>query len=689
VRLVKDALPSLVDEAAEDGGLVVDGPATGLAPAAGRVAGAVLPAWARDRSAVAALAKSHAGYYGRTAAFHSVRAPLYWARLAGTSPRGGWRLVAGLVRWVSDPGGRAALSGLSVASAGDAATLLRLREHHRTAVRTRLAGVAGGTLAAGIALGVLSVRAPLLGLLAGLVLLAVLGLAGRGNDASITSRPVRGHEAPKLTSDLILAALAALGIGELNKAMKLAADAVRFTAPITRDGPGWRADIDLPPGVTAGDVIERRDRLASGLRRPVSCVWPEPDPDSHAGRLVLWVADRPLSAAKPVPWLLTVKGKANVFDPVPVGVDPRGRPVTIGLMYAAGIIGAIPRMGKTFLLRLLLLAAALDVRAELHVYNLKGGADLDALALVAHRYRTGDDDEDVEYLLRDLHELVSEMRRRYKLVRDLPKTRCPESKVTDELASDETLGLHPILLALDECGVAFEHPVHGKEIEEHTTALVKRGPAVAIMVWDATQRPDAKSLPTGISSSAALRICLKVMGHTENDMVLGSGAYKAGVRATMFSRKDLGVAYLAGEGDDLVIVRTAYIDNPAAEKIATRARTARLAAGRLTGHAAGIDPEPEKDTDSILDHLVTVWPAEQPKVWSDELAALLAGTFPGQYDGWSGEQIAPAVAPHRIRPVQIKRVIDGRAVNRRGLTRHDVHAAIAARDHPTEPRSGS
>ena len=56
--------------------------------------------------------------------------------------------------------------------------------------------------------------------------------------------------------------------------------------------------------------------------------------------------------------------------------------------------------------------------------------------------------------------------------------------------------------------------------------------------WAATQRPDAKSLPTGISADAVLRRCLKVQGQVENDMVLGTSAYKNGTRATMFSRKD-------------------------------------------------------------------------------------------------------------------------------------------------------
>ncbi len=108
-----------------------------------------------------------------------------------------------------------------------------------------------------------------------------------------------------------------------------------------------------------------------------------------------------------------------------------------------------------------------------------------------------------------------------------------------------------------------------------------------------------------------LRLCFKVAGQVENDMVLGTSMYKAGVRATTFARTDRGVGYLAGEGDDPVIVRAAYLDGPTAEAVAARARAARLTAGLLTGHAAGVDPDPDDSTIGILDHLATVWPAER------------------------------------------------------------------------------
>jgi S-DNA-T family DNA segregation ATPase FtsK/SpoIIIE len=648
---------------------------------------AVIPQWCRDPKAAMAAVRWAVGYYVHCAAYHLVRLPVYWLRLAARSPVGAFRMTNAVGRWVLDPHGRAVRQGLASMTeyeGRDGAVYLRLVEHRRQVVRTRCLLVAVTAAAAVAAIAVLSTPARLAS--AAVVLLGLLGLVGRSADKPVTSRAVDSAGVPRLTADLILTALGSLGLGEMNKALaKGGTAAVRFPAPITRDGPGFRADIDLPPGVTAGDVIERRDRLASGLRRPLGCVWPEVDTDAHAGRLVLWVGDRSLSSAKPVMWPLAKSGRVNVFEPVVIGADQRGRPVTVTLMYASGVEGAQPRMGKTFLLRLICLAAALDPRVQLHAYNLKGGSDFEPLAMVAHRYRAGDDSDDIEYLVRDLRSLSADMRRRYRTIRDLPKAACPESKVTDDLAGQRALHLHPVLVALDECQIAFEHDRHGAEITSLVTDLVKRGPAVGIMVWVATQRPDAKSLPTGISANAVLRICLKVQGQVENDMVLGTSAYKNGTRATMFGRKDRGIAILAGEVDDPQIVRAAYVDTPAAEAIATRARAARVGADLLTGHAAGVDADADADTTGVLEHLLAVWPDGDEKAWCDDLAERLAATYPGSYDGWTGEQVTASVRPHGLRTIQIKRTVDGRAVNKRGLARTAALDAVAAAES-TRPR---
>ena len=109
-----------------------------------------------------------------------------------------------------------------------------------------------------------------------------------------------------------------------------------------------------------------------------------------------------------------------------------------------------------------------------------------------------------------------------------------------------------------------------------------------------------------------------------------------------------------------------------------------LAAGTLTGHAAGIDPDPDPSDQSLLDHLAEVWPLTEEgpvdKVWWDDLAIRLAETFPGLYSGWTGKQVSTAAKPHGLNSGQVKRTIDGRQLNRRGLTHTDLAAALRARD---------
>jgi S-DNA-T family DNA segregation ATPase FtsK/SpoIIIE len=641
----------------------------------------VIPAWLRDPATARQAAAWGVRHAGKTTAFHTVRVPGYWARLAARSPVGVFRVLRSVFRWVSDADGAAVRKAMSANARGsgygtsDATAYARLEEQRRELVRGRSATVAVVVLLLVSACwGVALTCPPWLSVTLAAVLVAFLGLAGRDMSRPVVSHYTDAAAVPRLTSDLILTALGALGIAELNKGLK--GDGVRFPSPIVRDGAGWRAEIDLPAGVTAGAIVDRRDRLAAGLRRPLSAVWPEGDSDVHEGRLVLWVADKAMSKAKPVTWPLAVKGTTSLFNEFPIGVDPRGRPVGITLMFASMVIGAQPRMGKTFTARVIMLGAALDPLAELHIYDLKGGADWLPLAQVAHAFRVGDEPEDIAYLLADLRDLDADMRRRYKTIRGLDRDVCPEGKITPDLAKRKNLGLHPVVVYLDECQIAFENPTHGAELTALAEDLTRRGPAAGITLIAATQRPDAKSLPTGISSSAVLRLCLRVAGQVENDMVLGTSAYKSGHRATMFARTERGVGYLSGETEDPVILRAAYIDAQAAEKIAARARTARLAAGRLTGYAAGTDPTPDTDTASILDHLAAVWPGTESRAWCEVLAERLAVAFPTTYTGWTGENVTAAIRPHGLTTRQIK--LGG--ANRRGLHRMDLTRALTDRD---------
>ncbi|WP_314411988.1 cell division protein FtsK [Streptomyces sp. DSM 40484] len=648
----------------------------------------VVPVWLKSLAELKTATAWVARHYAHSVGYHALRSPVYAARLAFQAPTGAARFIGGTVRWVADREGEPVR--LAAVRREDAAEYLKLSRQRDGRVRMRtLVTVLAMFIGVGSALA-LYVLAPdwLQVVSVGAVTMA-LGFAGRKADAPVIHKAVELPKAVKLTSDIVLRALGALGIPAINQAQGKGRDGFEFTAPITRDGPGWRAEGNLPYGVTVTDVIERRDRLASGLRRPLGCVWPEAVPDEHTGHLVLWVGDQDLNKSKKPAWPLAKAGTVDLFKPVAYGTDQRGRWVEITLMYIAGVIGAIPRMGKTFLLRLLLLIAALDPRAELHTYDMKGTGDLDPVGnAVSHRHAAGDDDEAIAYALADWRALREELRRRTKVIRSLPRDICPENKVTSTLADKRSLGLHPIVIAVDECQVFFEHGEHGKEFEEIATDLVKRGPATGIVFLAATQRPDAKSLPTGISANASARWCLKVMGQTENDMVLGTSAYKRGVRATMFAWGDKGIHYFIGEGSDARIVGSVYVDGPGADLIAARARKVREKAGLLSGHALGEAPEqvtgPAYD---LLADILAVIPEKETRPWNDVTVDRLAELRPEVYGPWAELEPAERAAhlttvlkPYGISTGQVGRRIKGKTVNRTGFTRAHLTTAIAERD---------
>ncbi|HEY0641569.1 MAG TPA: FtsK/SpoIIIE domain-containing protein [Pseudonocardiaceae bacterium] len=647
----------------------------------------VIPSYLSSVAEARATAAWMARHAGHTAAFHAVRLPLYAIRLAARSPRGLLVVAAAVGRWVSDAEGRPVRSRM--ATTGDAEKYLKLSAQRDARVRWRSILLAVGTVVGGVLVfGLPHLTPSWVTWACGCIAAGILGWIGAPADKPVVSGAVVSVRVQKLTADVVVRALSVLGIGGITSAVAKNPGAIGFVAPITRDGPGWRADVELPPGVTAGDVIERRDRLASGLGRPLGCVWPEGKAEVHPGRLVLWVGDQDLSKARQPAWPLRKGTKVDLFQPQPFGTDQRGRWVVVTLMYVAGVIGAVPRMGKTFTLRELLLIAALDPRAELHMFDLKGTGDLSPLEPVAHRYRAGDDPEDIEYALTALRGLREEMRRRTKVIRELPKELCPESKVTTDLADKRSLGLHPIVLGADECQVWFEHPEHGAEIEAIVTDLVKRGPATGIVVLLATQRPDSKSIPTQISDNAILRFCLKVAGQVPNDMVLGTSSYKNGHRATMFAFSDKGIGILKGDGDEPKTVRTVYVDAPGAEAIVAKARALRTAAGLLTGYAAGLDATPETDAErsSLVADVLTAMGAAD-RMWSETIVDRLAELFPDRYAEWvdlptgaaKATHLSAALKPHGISTGQVWGTdpATGEGANRRGVTRAVLAQSVA------------
>ncbi len=597
----------------------------------------IIPA-AIQRANIGSTVRYHAGLNWHRARYHGLRAPAYLILVLWHAVRGAGRLTRRLMRWWHWPEGWQ-LESVAVA-AGRAGHQEAMRAHQQ-GLKTR---AARGRIIAAVLIVTAAVLTAAVLLLPwpawipiGLVAVVLLARHGRPEGRPIVRAAVvpAGYAAP--TPESVSRALAATGIPALAKAVADAGCLPLIAPGVGRDGPGWRLALDLPPGVTVDEVAERRDKLASGLRRPMACVWPEGEQDEHPGRLVLYICDQSLNKVRQPAWPLAGASRASLFSPMPFGFNQRLRPVTLTLMYANLLIGAISRMGKTASMRNVLLAAALDPLAELHVWELKGTGDLDPLAHVAHAFGSGADDETIEGALADLRKVHAELDRRARVIKGLPAAVCPQRKVTPELAARKGLRLHPLVYAVDECQEAFSHPRYKAEFEELCLQLIRRGPALGIMLVLATQRPDARSLPTAITANIAMRYCLKVMDQTSNDMVLGTSAYKRGINATLLAFEDKGIGWAVGITPEPQIIKGYDIDVPQADKIARTARATRELAGLLTGHAAGQDGT--EAPRSFAADVLTVFGADA-KLYTATIAARLAERLPGVYSDLTTEAVA-------------------------------------------------
>ncbi|MCA2227396.1 cell division protein FtsK [Nonomuraea aurantiaca] len=653
----------------------------------------VVPLWLRSRAEALQTLGWLGNHYAHVAAYQAFRTPIYASRLAIRTPRGFLRLVGGMVRWTFDLEGEPVR--LAAVQKADPEAYLKLSRQRDSRVRLRVptALVVLVTLLIAALMVAGAPTATQLGALA--VALAALGILGKPADRPLIERAVLASTVEKLTSDIVIRALTTLGISGITQAMsKNPKDAIRFVAPITRDGPGWRADLDLPHGVTVGDVLDKRDRMSGALRRPLGCIWPEGDSTVHEGRLILWVGDKDLSRTV-VKSPLVKATSHDVFKGIPFGADPRGRSITVPIIEQNILIGSQPGQGKTASVRVLASGAALDPSAELWIHELKGTGDLDPHEQNCHRYVSGIEDEAIAYAADSLTLLRKEVMRRAAALKALPPDLCPDKKVTRAIADKRSLGLHPLVAIFDECQNLFAHEEYGAKAGEDAEFIIKLGRALGVILILATQRPDKRSLPTGISANVTIRFCLRVAGQLENDMILGTSSYQNGIRATLFvpgppdKGGDAGTGYLVGATPMPKVVKSGYLNTPSTQLIADRAHALRKGAGVLTGHALGETPEQLTPSYDLLADILAVVPPAEAKVWNEVVIARLADLRPDIYGAWDAleggaktAQLTAALKPYGIRTMQVWGTPEGggKGANRIGIARDDILTTVTESD---------
>ncbi|WP_053638263.1 hypothetical protein [Streptomyces sp. NRRL F-4707] len=480
-------------------------------------------------------------------------------------------------------------------------------KRHRLNYTGKTAGVAGA-VAGGVTFGA-ATGSLWLDLLAGLGAWGIGAFHGRDRkqpDTDLPQNPAAPRDAAQIRgeSDLVTALVKA---GVITEAQR---DETHVVGIIQPAGPGWTATIELPRGMKASAATSRAEELASSMRVKKSQIEMRADTseDGHEGQVVLWVASEANPYGdKKVPSPLLTADRLDFWQyGVPLGIDARGARHALELVWCSILLGGLPDYGKSFLARLVAAAAALDPHMTVHVATGKAGPDWVGTKQFAHSYVAGNTPGKILAFLDLLNGLIADMQQigeRLEQLSEENPERCPEGKLTPELAKEWKRGL--TLLIVDELQELLDAAAmmkiktdddpeskdrgrNGKEVLVETMArFVRVSRYVGGMGLFITQRPDATSVPTLLREVCRKRACFRVKGASSSRMVLGDDAVAAGAAPHMLLDAQKGVVVLDQGGEEgHVTLKTDFMTIPEFREICMRGRQLRKEAGTLTGFAA-------------------------------------------------------------------------------------------------------
>ena len=595
-----------------------------------------LPEWAHSGQAIAGALRHQRDLAAYKVLFHSMRTPVYGARIAVLAGYGTWRVAADVTHWAL--AAEYAREIVKAKKTKDDARVLTLRDERSAVAKARLkskrlavgAGSSGLYVSAAVItamLGAWVVAGPMLASLG--AVLAALGYRAKKHDASPDG------DAGPVTDERIVAALRAVGVLKADETL-------RPGGLVDKDKNGATTHVfDLPTRVIAAEVIPKKAKVAGALGLAAEQL--DIEQAGPEGRVSLWVSKRiPFSGEAATSPLVDAK-TWSIWDGAPFGTTRRGARKAIDLLWSSMLFGGAQGFGKTTAMRIPAAAAVLDPHAQILLADFKGGADWEALEEVAQTAIIGADPAAVEAFVALVDHLILEMDRRFALIRSLPKKMRPEMRLTPQLAKDH--GMPVLALIIDEIQEAFGALLAGSEgkkefdaLVEKLARLIRRGRACGLIVIAAAQRPDAKSVPTAFRDVILKRYSVHTVDDTSSDMILGDGMAKRGHSAAGLGI--IGVGVLAEEGG-AERVQVDRITPEQFEAICLRGRQLRVAAGTLAGFAA----RGTVAAGSILALIATAFEqAEVAELGTGDLVALLHKLDPAAGWGRGAEEADRAFA---------------------------------------------
>ncbi|WP_310725054.1 cell division protein FtsK [Streptomyces sp. N2A] len=658
----------------------------------------VLPAWARSRASIQANAGALCRLTWWHTRYHGVRTPKYLMKTVLLAARGFYRASVGIWPTLSAQDHTAAVKALKAqckARPEDVELAARLQAAHaaRTTTRRWRFGAAATAVAAA-ATGIM-LADPMLQTGIAAAVVAPLAHLGRGKETHILDQgapPVRVDMSAQQLND----ALRAAGLLKSGKGDDEGPKVTCIMGPV-RDGRGWAVVFDLPRGggKTASDVLAKREVLAQELgvdEIQVVMSRVRAAKGGNAGRVSMWVADDDPYLAGPTPSPLAGMERFSIWDAVPFGQDARGNRIAVPVVWQSMFFGGLPRRGKTFTQRLMTAAGLLDPWVQHWVADFKGGQDWMGMRHVAHRLVLGAEDDAIQAFKAMLKELLAEMERRFTLLRGLPTSICPEGKLTQQII--EKYRVPFIFLTVDELQEAFLtlDDKEREEVVDDLARIARRGPAAGFISNYASQRPDAKSVPTKLREIITIRCCTQVTDKTSSDMVLGSGKAAMGADASLLSEDHTGVTVLVTGPASHATVKNDLLPTVEFNAMCVKGRALRQALGLITGDAAG-------DVAAMADQAgIAIAPVlsdcldvmrHSDRLHSIDLMARLVNLDEDRYGDWDQERLARELDEAGVKRTTKQVNIKGK--NLAGYRRADLEAAVpeelllASREVPVDP----
>jgi S-DNA-T family DNA segregation ATPase FtsK/SpoIIIE len=252
----------------------------------------------------------------------------------------------------------------------------------------------------------------------------------------------------------------------------------------------------------------------------------------------------------------------SIFDPVFIGVDEFGMPVSVSLIERNMLVAGEPGSGKSGLLNVVVGHGALSLDCRLCLF--------DGKRVELGQWRACADvfvGPSLEQALSVLRRLQLMMDNRYSYLEFYGRRKIEKK--------DAFL---PYLVAIDE--IAYYSATVGRKQDREDFSvllrdLVARGRAVGLIVVAATQRPSSDIIPTSLRDLFAWRFAGRCTTNSSSDIILGQGWAQQGWTANTISPTNPGAGLLIAENGAPGLVKVAYLDDATCAAIAKYAATLR------------------------------------------------------------------------------------------------------------------